>query len=348
MQSLFRVGFQLYGICPARSKKHSCLNLKFDPELRKRVEAYVKRTTLPNKRVPIVKHMHEYNFVEIYLNHLNLKKDIPEQVSYCTIFVSKRSECVTSNPRRVSLIDGRRIILLLKWSVQKNLICAPTSPLHCPSSMIPLSMLNSEWWWHSRVIPNLFLRETRVVSWSASKLLTEINRQNRGKIMGLEKWRKIDETFPLRRLEPASFHLNRSHPYPASEKWWIRVYRESGDLGQIFLRCGCLITMTTLQPSRQRSVEFDRTQMILWSKWGQKWSNFKYTWMRDCRASRLGRPAHDLKLDAYPHTNYLRIFLVSGISLSESARTLAERKSVEKNFSQHWSTEEIGSVTTDR
>lgn len=71
--------FQLYGICPR--SRHSCLNLKKNSELRKRIELFIKRTTNPNKRTPFFRYIHEYNFVEIHLDYLNLKTKIPEQVN---------------------------------------------------------------------------------------------------------------------------------------------------------------------------------------------------------------------------------------------------------------------------
>lgn len=72
---------ELYGICPR--SRHSCLNLKKNSELRKRIELFIKRTTNPNKRTPFFRYIHEYNFVEIHLDYLNLKTKIPEQIFQC-------------------------------------------------------------------------------------------------------------------------------------------------------------------------------------------------------------------------------------------------------------------------
>lgn len=72
-------------MCP--SVRHHCFNLKNNPELLKRVEKFIKRTTKPDKRTPITKYFHEYNFVEIYLNHLRLKDQVPKEVSKMSKYI---------------------------------------------------------------------------------------------------------------------------------------------------------------------------------------------------------------------------------------------------------------------
>ncbi|XP_065205967.1 leucine-rich repeat-containing protein 58-like [Planococcus citri] len=73
---------ELYGICPS-FRHNNCLHLRKNRELLEKVEGYIKRTTRPDKRTPILSYIHEYNFVEIYLDNLQLKNPLPKKIFSC-------------------------------------------------------------------------------------------------------------------------------------------------------------------------------------------------------------------------------------------------------------------------